>query len=179
MLFVYLLAAITALVAGGVVGLFLGAITAFVVGFAEPEPERFVRPFAIGGSGVGTVPGKADGLEAGPHSCGTGPDRVLMEGPGGQVRAMPAVPASGGITLACPPSALALLRWSGDVRQLGVVARPLSPTDSRVKVEPIGQAVSCKGRCGRLEPYQAKVSCTVLRGRRGSDASLLPDHMRT
>src|SRR6516165_9279923 len=33
-----------------------------------------------------------------------------------------------------------------------------------------------RGALGRLEPYEAEVSRTVLRGRGGSNASLLPDH---
>ena len=33
-------------------------------------------------------------------------------------------------------------------------------------------------RCPMLEPYEAKVSCTVLRGREASNGLLLPDRRR-
>ena len=34
-------------------------------------------------------------------------------------------------------------------------------------------------RCPMLEPYEAKVSCTVLRGREASNGLLLPDRLPT
>jgi hypothetical protein len=39
----------------------------------------------------------------------------------------------------------------------------------------MGQAASREGRCGRLEPYEAEVSRTVLRGRGWREPLLLPD----
>jgi hypothetical protein len=36
---------------------------------------------------------------------------------------------------------------------------------------------SREGRWGRLEPYDGQLSRTVLRGRGGSNASLLPDQL--
>src|ERR1700690_2876740 len=78
-------------------------------------------------------------------------------------------------TLARPPSDLALSRRRGSVRQHGVVARELPPTDSRAKVMLANQAAFCEGRCTRLEPYEAEVSCTVLRGAAGGNTRGLPD----
>src|SRR5215213_11680167 len=96
----------------------------------------------------------------------------------GTRRYLPGVPAastSRGTALAHPPSGLALFRWSGHVRQPGVVAHQLPPADPRTSESLIGQAASCEGRCRRLEPYEAQVSRTVLRGREWCEPLLLPD----
>jgi len=82
-------------------------------------------------SGVGTVSGRTDGLEAGPHSCGTGPDRLFMEESRRQVSGVPAGAAGGRTAVAPPPSGMALFRWTDDVRQPGVVTRQLPPAASR------------------------------------------------
>ena len=47
------------------------------------------------------------------------------------------------------------------------------PAASRTQRTLMGQAASCEGRCGRLEPYEAEVSRTVLRGRGWREPSLL------
>ena len=73
------------------------------------------------------------------------------------------------------PSEMALLRGSGDVRQPGVVARQLPPTEPRAKEKLTDQVASREGRCGRLEPYAPKGAYTVLRGREGRNTLLLPD----
>src|SRR3954447_25415258 len=83
--------------------------------------------------GVGTVPGAADGLEAGPHACRAGPDRVPLEGATRALCGVRTTAARGRAALAHPPSALAPFRGARDVRQPGVVARQLPPTDPRAK----------------------------------------------
>jgi hypothetical protein len=40
------------------------------------------------------------------------------------------------------------------------------------------QAASCEGRLQWLEPYEAKVSSTVLRGEGDGNVVLLPDRLR-
>src|SRR5271168_2403450 len=108
-------------------------------------------------SGVGTVSGRTDGLEAGPHSCRTGPDRLFMEKSRWQVSGVPASDAGGRTTVAHPPSGMALFRWEDDVRQPGVVARQLPPTASRTQETLMGPSRVLRGAFGRLEPYEAEV----------------------
>src|SRR5262249_39654963 len=83
-----------------------------------------------------------------------------------------------GTALAPPPSGLALLRWSGDARQPGVAARQLPPADPRAEEELMEQAASCEGRWERLEPYEAEVSRTVLRGRGPTNPPPLRDRRK-
>src|SRR5262249_12727272 len=141
-------------------------------GHAVEEDTEWGQPLR---SVVGTVPGGADGLEVGPHPCRTGPDRVPVEGARRPVPGVRAMVAKRGAALARPPQEMALLRGTGHVRQPGVVARQLSPADPCAKEKLIGQAASCEGRGGRLEPDDGELSSPVLRGREVSDGLLLPD----
>jgi hypothetical protein len=68
-------------------------------------------------------------------------------------------------------TAVVTLRWT---------PRPMGPPRPVEEVSSAGGAVPgriSQGRCPRLEPYEAKVSRTVLRGREGSNPLLLPDHL--
>src|SRR5947209_2988419 len=78
---------------------------------------------------MGTLPGGEVSLEADPYPGGSRPDRVSLEGTRGTVRDVWAGSSGRRTALAHPPSGLAQSRWPGEVRQLGVVTRQLSPTD--------------------------------------------------
>src|SRR5262249_19229327 len=108
-----------------------------------------------------------------------GADRVPLEGARRPVPGVRAMAAKGRAALARPPQEMALLRGVGHVRQPGVVARQLPPTGPCTQEKLIGQAASCEGRRGRLEPDDGELSSPVLRGRGGSNASLLPDVQST
>src|SRR5215469_3021269 len=137
----------------------------------DPERSQPLRP------GVGTVPGGTDGLEVGPHARGTGSGRVAMEGPGRPMCGLWTTAARSGPALACPPSALALLRGPGDVGQFGVIACQLSPAGPRAETGLMDQAASCEGRCERLEPYEARsftYGCASRKGWCVPQESVLP-----
>jgi hypothetical protein len=58
-----------------------------------------------------------------------------------------------------------------------LASRPMRPPRPVKEVSSAGGAAlgrTSQGRCPRLEPYEAKVSRTVLRGREGSNPLLLP-----
>ena len=59
LIFACLVRMLAVTLAGAVVGLLLGAFTAGLVGFADPEPERFTRPCLIVGAAVGALSGFA------------------------------------------------------------------------------------------------------------------------
>src|SRR5215468_1725608 len=62
---------------------------------------------------------------------------------------------------------------------LRLAPRPMGQPRPVREVSSAGGAVAgrtSQGRCPRLEPYEAKVSRTVLRGREGSNPLLLPGH---